>query len=277
MHSTVSSGHPQRDRRRSQVPPRAPSAAVRRSPQRGRGPADRGSEDLARVSARLPRGPKLPVGLQTLAMRTRQRPYLERCRRRYGPLFTVRVIGFGPAVIVSDPVLVKRVFRADTAVLHAGTGSPLRDLLGPNSLLGIDERQHMEQRKLLLPAVQGRSDAAVRADHRRDRRRGDRPMARAGRVLDHQADATDHAAGDPAGGVRRRRRADAQARGAAAAVDGARQQAGARLVAAPRPRRVVAVGALRRAARSTRRSPRRADRRCENRSASSRAGPTCWR
>jgi cytochrome P450 len=97
----------------------------------------------------------LPVGLQTFAMRTRQRPYLERCRRRYGPLFTVRVIGFGSSVIVSDPALVKQVFRADPAVLHAGTGSPLRDLLGPNSLLGIDEGQHMEQRKLLLPPFKG--------------------------------------------------------------------------------------------------------------------------
>ena len=105
--------------------------------------------------AGVPAGPRMPVGLQTLAMLTRQRPYLERCRRRYGSLFTVRVIGFGASVVVSDPALVKQVFRADPAVLHAGTGSPLRELLGPNSLLGIDEGQHMEQRKLLLPPFKG--------------------------------------------------------------------------------------------------------------------------
>ena len=103
----------------------------------------------------VPAGPRLPVALQTLAMQTRQRPYLERCRRRFGPLFTVQVIGLGPTVVVSDPELVKHVFRADPTVLHAGTGSPLRDLLGPNSLLGIDEGQHMEQRKLLLPPFKG--------------------------------------------------------------------------------------------------------------------------
>jgi cytochrome P450 family 138 len=40
-------------------------------------------------------------------------------------------------------------------VLHAGTGSPLRDLLGPHSLLGIDEVAHLEQRKLLLPPFKG--------------------------------------------------------------------------------------------------------------------------
>ncbi|MGA9858935.1 MAG: cytochrome P450 [Solirubrobacteraceae bacterium] len=103
----------------------------------------------------LPPGPRLPVTLQTLAMRTRQRPYLERSRRRYGAMFTVGILGLGPTVIVSDPALIKRTFRADPAVLHAGTGSPLRDLLGPNSLLGIDEAQHMEQRKLLLPPFKG--------------------------------------------------------------------------------------------------------------------------
>ncbi len=103
----------------------------------------------------LPAGPRLPMSLQTLALRTRQRPFLERARRRYGSMFTVRVIGLGPTVIVSDPELIKQTFRADPTVLHAGTGSPLRMLLGENSLLGIDEQQHMEQRKLLLPPFKG--------------------------------------------------------------------------------------------------------------------------
>ena len=103
----------------------------------------------------LPPGPGLPMALQTFAMRTRQRPYLERARRRYGPLFTLRVIGLGDTVIVADPALIKETFRADPTVLHAGTGSPLRDLLGENSMLGIDEQQHMEQRKLLLPPFKG--------------------------------------------------------------------------------------------------------------------------
>lgn len=103
----------------------------------------------------LPPGPRLPTSLQTLAMRTRQRPYLERARRRYGSLYTTRILGLGPAVIVSDPELIKHTFRADPTVLHAGTASPLRQLLGDYSLLGIDEDQHMEQRKLLLPPFKG--------------------------------------------------------------------------------------------------------------------------
>ena len=103
----------------------------------------------------LPPGPTLPASLQTLALSTRQRPFLERARRRYGAMFTVNVIGLGRSVIVSDPELIKQTFRADPTVLHAGTASPLRELLGDHSLLGIDEQQHMEQRKLLLPPFKG--------------------------------------------------------------------------------------------------------------------------
>ena len=103
----------------------------------------------------LPPGPRMPMPLQTLAMVTRQRPFLERARRRYGAAFTVRVLGLGNVVVVSDPDLIKQVFRADPKTLHAGTDSPLRTVLGPNSLLGIDEEQHMQQRKLLLPPFKG--------------------------------------------------------------------------------------------------------------------------
>ncbi|MDE3070647.1 MAG: cytochrome P450 [Acidobacteriota bacterium] len=103
----------------------------------------------------LPPGPRIPMPLQTLAMRTRQRPYLERMRRRYGGMMATRIVGLGPTVILSDRELIKQTFRADPKVLHAGTQSPLRTLLGPNSLLGIDEDQHMEQRKLLLPPFKG--------------------------------------------------------------------------------------------------------------------------
>lgn len=103
----------------------------------------------------LPPGPRVPMLFQTLGMRTRQRPFLERTRRRYGPLFTANVVGLGPTVIVSDPALIKQVFRADAKVLHAGSQSPLRTILGRHSLLGIDEEEHMEQRKLLLPPFKG--------------------------------------------------------------------------------------------------------------------------
>lgn len=103
----------------------------------------------------LPPGPRTPQAFQTLAMMYRQREYLERSRRRYGDVLTARTIGFGPFVIVGDPALAKQVFTADPRVLHAGDHSPLRLVLGRNSLLGIDEDLHLEQRRLLLPPFKG--------------------------------------------------------------------------------------------------------------------------
>jgi cytochrome P450 family 138 len=103
----------------------------------------------------LPPGPPMPTALQTLAMMTRQRPFLERARRRYGSMFTVRIAALGQMVVLSDPELIKHTFKADARTLHAGTRSPLRKVLGDNSLLGIDEDHHLEQRRLLLPPFKG--------------------------------------------------------------------------------------------------------------------------
>jgi cytochrome P450 len=103
----------------------------------------------------LPPGPRTPAAIQTVALSLRQRPYLERQRRRYGSLFTVRLSGFPAMVVVADPVLVKQVFKTDAKLLHAGDHSPLRTVLGRNSLLGIDEDFHLEQRRLLLPPFKG--------------------------------------------------------------------------------------------------------------------------
>jgi cytochrome P450 len=103
----------------------------------------------------LPPGPRAPMALQTVGMMTRQRPYLERARRRYGPMFSLHMLGLGRMVVLSDPELIKQTFTADPTVLHAGDRSPLRRVLGDNSLLGIDEDRHLEQRRLLLPPFKG--------------------------------------------------------------------------------------------------------------------------
>src|SRR5690242_2094768 len=103
----------------------------------------------------VPAGPRTPMPLQTLGMMTRQRPYLERLRRRYGRMFSINILGLGHMVVLSDPELIKHTFMAPPDVLHAGSRSPLRRILGDNSLLGIDEDHHMEQRKLLLPPFKG--------------------------------------------------------------------------------------------------------------------------
>lgn len=105
--------------------------------------------------SQLPPGPKAPRSFQTVGLTYRQRPYLERARRAYGETFTVRILGFVPLVVLTNPEHIKQVFTADAKVLHAGDTSPLRPILGKHSLLGIDEEIHLAQRRLLLPPFKG--------------------------------------------------------------------------------------------------------------------------
>jgi cytochrome P450 len=111
----------------------------------------------------LPPGPRAPMAWQTAGMILRQRPYLERRRRRHGPLFSMSVSGFPRLVVVAEPALARQVFTADPKVLHAGDRSPLRTVLGAHSLLGIDEERHLAQRRLLLPPFKGQRMQAYEA------------------------------------------------------------------------------------------------------------------
>jgi cytochrome P450 len=79
-----------------------------------------------------------------------------RLRARYGDAISVRIAHEGTWVLLSDPAAVKEVFTGDPAQLHAGEANVvLRPLLGPRSVLLLDEAPHMAQRRLLLPAFHG--------------------------------------------------------------------------------------------------------------------------
>jgi cytochrome P450 len=81
---------------------------------------------------------------------------LARYRRRYGDVFAVNVWPFDPLVVVGDPAEVKRIFRGDPAQLHAGEGNQvLGPIVGPHSVLVLDEKPHMKTRKMLLPPFHG--------------------------------------------------------------------------------------------------------------------------
>ena len=131
--------------------------------------------------------------------------------RRYGDIFSSRFPIFGRVVYVADPAEVKRVFTGDPDVFHAGEANALAlgDALGEHSLLTLDEQRHMSQRKLLLPPFHGErvrrygevmAEAAEREVGALAARQGVRAAP---------AHAGDHARGDPAGGLRRPRRARA--------------------------------------------------------------------
>jgi cytochrome P450 family 135 len=104
----------------------------------------------------LPPGPRLPRVAQTAIWSRRAQWMLEQCRARFGPMFTLRIAYEGEWVILSEPELIKQVFTGDPKVFHAGEGNQiLRPLLGDNSVLVLDEKRHMSQRKLLLPPFHG--------------------------------------------------------------------------------------------------------------------------
>jgi cytochrome P450 family 135 len=104
----------------------------------------------------LPPGPRLPRPVQTIAWITRTGPFLERCRERYGDMFTVKIAQEGTWVMLADPEHVRQVFTGDPKIFHAGEANAvLRPVLGDNSVLLLDEQPHMAQRKLLLPPFHG--------------------------------------------------------------------------------------------------------------------------
>jgi cytochrome P450 family 135 len=109
----------------------------------------------------LPPGPRMPRALQAVGWTQRPLPWLEKCQRRYGDAFTLRIRHYGDWVILSDPDDVKKVFTAGSAV-GVDTANPLLGpLLGPRSVMLLEEPEHLTRRKLMLPSFHG---PAVQAD-----------------------------------------------------------------------------------------------------------------
>lgn len=102
-----------------------------------------------------PPGPRAPAVVQTALAAFAQVRALEGLRRRFGDAFTIRLSTFGELVVIANPELIKQTFTAPRDVLYAGEHSPLRHVLGSNSLLTIDGARHLQQRKLLLPPFHG--------------------------------------------------------------------------------------------------------------------------
>jgi cytochrome P450 len=110
------------------------------------------------VTARsaLPPGPRQPSALQTIGWWTRPSAFLERSRARYGKRFTIRLLAGPPFVIHSEPEHIKEIFSAPPDVLHPGEGAAvLEPVVGKKSVILLDEAEHLEQRKLMLPAFHG--------------------------------------------------------------------------------------------------------------------------
>jgi cytochrome P450 len=99
----------------------------------------------------------LPRLLQTVDFGLRPFPTNLRARAQHGDVWMVELMSRGePFVVTCHPDHVESLFKAKPRDAPSLTGeSPLRPILGPNSVLTTVGEQHMRQRKLLLPAFHG--------------------------------------------------------------------------------------------------------------------------
>jgi cytochrome P450 len=100
----------------------------------------------------------MPSALQAVGWALRPLPFMQRCRRRYGDMFTLRVRRGRPWVLLSDPADVGKVLTITPELVRAGAGEAnplLGPLLGPRSVMLLDEPEHMTHRRFILPSFHG--------------------------------------------------------------------------------------------------------------------------
>jgi len=101
----------------------------------------------------------LPRALQVLRLNQRQIEFVFRARRELGDVFQMHSAGTEP-YMTCHPDHVRSLFTAKPEEAPSLTGeSPLRPIVGPNSVLTAVGPRHMRQRKLLLPPFHGEAIA----------------------------------------------------------------------------------------------------------------------
>jgi cytochrome P450 len=136
--------------------PEAPARLIGEAPPSPAGPID------AAEAATRPTPPMidLPRGIQVLRFNQRQIDFVFGARRRLGEVFRMSGIVAGSPVITSHPDHVQSLFTAKPEQAPSLTGeSPLRPIVGPNSVLTAIGPRHLRQRKLLLPPFHGEAIA----------------------------------------------------------------------------------------------------------------------
>jgi cytochrome P450 family 135 len=131
--------------------PAAAAASARGAPPSPAGPAEIGA------SVHMPPGLGLPALLQGLRFARRPMSFALGAHRRFGDVWQLKApTRSEPFVVTCHPDHVRSLLKADPADAPSLTGeSPLRPILGPNSVLTSVGARHLRQRKLLLPAFHG--------------------------------------------------------------------------------------------------------------------------
>jgi cytochrome P450 family 135 len=98
----------------------------------------------------------MPRAVQSVIWYRRAQWLMDQCRARFGDMFTLKIANEGDWVLTADPDTIKQVFTGDPRLLHAGEANRiLLPVLGPDSVLLLDDAPHLRQRKLMLPAFHG--------------------------------------------------------------------------------------------------------------------------
>ena len=135
----------------------------------------------------------MPSALQAVGWAERPLPFMERCQRRYGDIFTLRIRHAGTWVFLCDPEDVKLVFTADPELLGVGeANSLLGPILGSRSVMLLEEPEHMAHRKRMLPSFHGPLMERYAEIDRRGRTAGGRELAGRRAVRAVAADAGHH-------------------------------------------------------------------------------------
>lgn len=124
-------------------------------------PASPAGEAAAAETLNAPPSIATPQLLQILRFNQRQIEFLFRARRQLGEVFQMKAGVRGGAVVTSHPDHIRSLFTAKPDLVPSLTAdSPLRPIVGGDSVLTANGRRHLRQRKLLLPQFHG--DAVAR-------------------------------------------------------------------------------------------------------------------
>jgi len=106
----------------------------------------------------LPPGLCFPRAIQTVAFWRSPFAYYERCRRCHGSRFTLRAMSHPPMVFFADPKDIKEILSASPEDLHPGKGGQtIAPIVGRHSFMLLDEDEHLNGRRAVLPALQRRT------------------------------------------------------------------------------------------------------------------------
>ena len=109
---------------------------------------------------RLPPGPRAPAIWQTLRFVRDPRRFFERGERRYGGAATVRLLGFGRTVWLTDPALVRRVLASPEDMWAGAAANVAEPIFGRHSVVTSDGPAHTERRRRLQSPL--RTDSVER-------------------------------------------------------------------------------------------------------------------